>query len=380
MSKQHKREYQICTNCVMDTTDSKIVFDENGVCDHCNNFHNKILPNWQVNDASKAALESTFAKIKKYGKKKKYDCIIGLSGGLDSSYVVLLAKRYGLRPVIYSVDCGWNDKIADENIKKLVEYSGFDFVKEQVDKQQFMDFQLAFIKSQISSVDVQDIMIFSNLYKFSVKNKIKYILTGGNYSTENCREPIEWCGLGIDTKLIKDVRKKFGTKKWNKLRFIDIFKHKIYYKLFKGMKVIYPLNQVEYTKKGAIKELSEKTGWQPYKNKHFESTFTRFYEGYWLLEKFGFDKRRPHLSSLIVTGQMTRDEVLKVLKEPPYPEEDAMRDLEFICENLGVTKEEFLDLMKNENKSISDYKSREGLIRFGAWISKTLGKEKRNLR
>lgn len=375
-----KREYQVCTSCVMDTTDSKITFDENGVCDHCNNFFNKILPNWKIDDEALRSLEATFNKIKKYGRNKKYDCIIGLSGGRDSSYVLLLAKKYGLRPVIYSVDCGWNDKVADENMRKLVEYTGFDFVREEVDRQQFMDFQRAFIKSQIASIDVQDVMIFSNLYKFSVKNKIKYILTGGNYSTESCREPVEWCGLGVDTKLIKDIRKKFGTRKWNKLCFVDIFKHKIFYKLFKGMKVVYPLNQIQYTKQGAIDELAQTVGWTPYKNKHFESVFTRFYEGYWLLEKFGFDKRRAHFSSLILSNQMTRQEALDILREPPYPVAEAMRDLDYICKKLDMSKEEFFNLMQKENKSISDYKSRAKLIKFGAWISKTFGKEKRNLR
>ena len=380
MKKNIKREYQVCTNCVMDTSDSKIVFDSKGVCDHCNNFYTKILPNWHPDENSKKELESTFAKIKKTHAKKKYDCIIGVSGGVDSSYLVYLAKQYGLRPILYSVDVGWNDPVANENIRKLVEYSGFDFYVNKVDERQFMDFQLSFLKSQISNVDIQDFMIFSGLYSFAVKNKIKYILTGGNFSTESCREPVEWVGLGIDTKLVRDIRKKFSTIKWDKLSFVGIFKYKIFYKYFKGIKVVHPLNKIPYSKQLAIKTLREETGWQTYKNKHFESVFTRFFEGYWLIKKFGFDKRRAHFSSLILSGQLRREEALEILKEPPYPESEAQKDMEYIVKKIGISVEEFKNFMEQPNKTIADYKSSARLINLGAKVLKLFGKEKRNLR
>jgi N-acetyl sugar amidotransferase len=375
-----KREYQVCSNCVMDTSDSKIQFDSRGYCDHCNNFYNNILPNWHPDESSAKELEEIVEQIKTEGKNKKYDCIIGLSGGVDSSYLVYFAKeKLGLRPLAFSVDTGWNTDVANENIKRLVNGLNLDIHTVVVDWDEMKDLQLAFFKSQVPSQDIQDHAIFASLYNFAAKNGFKYVITGANHSTECIREPIEWAHVN-DLTQIKDIHSKFGTRPLRKLPMCGIFKYRLYYRYIKGMKIVQPLNLIPYIKEDAINELQERFGWERYKNKHFENVFTRFFEGYWLPKKFGYDKRRAHFSSLIVTGQLIREEALEILKHPPYPVEEAMQDMEFIANKLGVTKAEFEELMKGENKTYRDYKSEMFWIELAINIAKLVGMEKRNFR
>lgn len=376
-----KREYQVCSNCVMDTTDSQIKFDEKGMCDHCHNFYENILPSWHTDERGKAKLEKQVSEIKRKSKNKEYDCIIGLSGGVDSSYLAYYAKEVlGLRVLLYSVDTGWNLNVAVENVEKITKGLGLELCTEIINWSEMKDLQLAFFKSQVPYQDLpQDHIIFASLYNYAVKHKIKYVLTGGNYSTECVREPIEWVYQN-DLRMIKDIQKQFGTKKLNNLPFCSMFKYKIYYRFFKGMKVYRPLDLIPYTKEDAIKTLNEKFNWQPYANKHFESVFTRFYEGYWLVKKFGFDKRRAHFSSLILTKQLDRNKALEILKNPPYSETQAMEDLEYICKKLSISKDEFLNLMNQENKSYKDYKSSAKMISLAVKLARVLGIEKRQYR
>ncbi|MEG0730310.1 MAG: N-acetyl sugar amidotransferase [Cetobacterium sp.] len=375
------RKYQVCTNCVMDTTDSVIKFDEKGQCDHCKNYYENVLPNWHPDEIGKKHLDEIVSKIKEEGKGKEYDCIIGLSGGVDSSYLLCYAVEVlKLRPLVFAVDTGWNLNVAVQNIEKIVKGLNLDLYTEIVNWNEMKDLQLAFFKSQVPYQDLpQDHVIFAALYNHAVKNNIKYVLTGGNYSTECVREPLEWVYQN-DLVMIKDIHKKFGTKSLKTLPLCSMFKAHIYYKYIKGMKVIKPLDLIPYKKEEVISYLEKKFGWQRYANKHFESVFTRFYEGYWLIKKFGYDKRRAHFSSLVLTGQMTRDEALEKLSQPPYDEKLALQDLEYIAKKLGLTKEEFINLMNQENKTYKDYKSVDGLINLAVKISKKLGLEKRNFR
>jgi len=376
-----KRKYQVCTNCVMDTTDSLIKFDEKGICDHCNNFYNNIKPNWHPDEIGKSKLDAIIKKIKQDGRGKQYDCIIGLSGGVDSSYLAYYAKEVlGLRPLIFAVDTGWTLNVAVENIEKIMKGLGLDLYTEIIDWNEMKDLQLSYFKAQVPYQDTpQDHEIFASLYNYAAKHRIKYVLTGANYSTECVREPNEWVYVN-DLRQIKDIHKKFGTRPLKILPLCGMFKYRLYYRYFKGMKIIQPLNLISYKKEDAISLLEEKFGWQRYANKHFESIFTRFYEGYWLIKKFGYDKRRAHFSSLILTGQLTRVNALKKLAEPPYDENLAMQDLEYVAKKLGLSKEEFIELMHGENKTYRDYKSTAFLIKAAIRIAILVGFEKRQFR
>lgn len=375
------REYQVCTNCVMDTTDSKIIFDEKGMCDHCQNYYNNILPNWHPDEKGAQELGNILNQIKEAGKGNKYDCIVGLSGGVDSSYVAYMAKeKWGLRPLIYVVDTGWNLPVANENVNKIINTLGVDVYRDTIDFEQMADLQKAFFKAQVPYQDTpQDHCIFAALYNYASKTGIKYVLTGGNYSTECVREPNEWVHVN-DLRQIKDIHTKFGTKPIDKLPLCSMFKYRLYYRYFKGMQVIKPLDLIPYKKADVIRTLQEVFDWIPYKNKHYESIFTRFYEGYWLIKKFGYDKRKAHFSSLILTGQLDREEALRILKEPPYLEEQAMKDMEYIANKLDMKKEEFVALMNGENKTYKDYKSSLTIINGAIRLAQLAGMEKRNFR
>ncbi|MGQ7945274.1 N-acetyl sugar amidotransferase [Flavobacterium sp. WC2509] len=377
------RKYQICTKTIMDTSDPNIVFDENGESDYYHNFQNVILPNWHTDEKGYEELMREAAKIKKEGKGKDFDCIIGLSGGLDSSYVAYVAKEImGLRPLLYHVDAGWNTDKAVGNIEKLVNGLGIHLYTDVINWEEMKDLQLAFLRSQIVDQDLpQDYAFFSSLYKFAKKNKIKYVLTGGNYSTECCREPEEWGGFpGIDKILVKDIHTKFGKRELKTFPLVDILSYKIYYRYVLGMKVFKPLNLVPYIKKDAENLLEQKFGWERFQHKHHESRFTRFYEDYWMPRKFGFQKRRAHFSSLILTGQMTREEALERVSKPELSDDFLEKEFEYVANKLDLTKDELQTIFEGENKTFHDYKNKIKLIGFGAKIMMKLGLEKRLFR
>lgn len=377
----NNRKYQICKNCVMDTSDSKIVFDDNGVCEWCNDYKNNILPNWQSQLEDSDLLKRTAEQIKNKTRGCKYDCIIGLSGGVDSSYLCYVAKELmGLNPLVYVVDTGWNLNVAVENIEKIVKKLDLDMYTEVVDWSEMRDFQLAFFKSQVPYQDMpQDHVIFAGLYNYAVKNKIKYVLTGANNATECIRPPIEWVYMN-DLPFIKDIQKKFGTRKLKNIPMCGLLKYRIYYPVFKGMKRVAPLNMVDYDKEKAKKFLQEQFGWQPYENKHYENVFTRFYEGYYLPHKFGYDKRKVYFSNEILTGSMTREQALEELKQPPYSEKTMLEDKEYIAKKLGISVDEFDKIIDGENKTYRDYKNSYWLISLGTVVLRKLGIEKKKFR
>lgn len=371
------REYQICTNCVMDTTDSMIVFDEKGVCDHCNTFYGQTLPNWHTDERGLKDLDALVDKIRRVGKGKDFDCIIGMSGGIDSSYLTYIAKeQLGLRPLVFHVDAGWNSQEAVNNIEKLVDNLGLDLFTEVIDWAEMRDLQLAFFKSGVPHIDTpQDHAFFATMYKFAEQHKVTYILTGANLSTECIRNPIEWMYYQSDSIQLLDIHRKFGARPLVNFPVTSILRHKIYLPYIKGIKVVRPLNCVPYIKQDAINLLVEKFGWQPYPQKHFESRFTRFYEGYWLPMKFGYDTRRVQFSSLIVTGQMTRDEALTKLMQPAHDESTIVQDFEYIATKLGISMAELQVYMNAPNRTYRDYKSQEGIYTLGAKVMKALGLE-----
>lgn len=372
------RDYQICTNCVMDTTDSAIDFDTNGVCDHCTRFYRDVVPNWHTDERGKGTLRKIVDKIKSDGRKRDFDCITGLSGGADSSYMLhVMVKEFGLRPLVFHVDGGWNSQIAVHNIETLIDGLGLDLYTEVIDWKEMRDFQLSYFKAGVPNIDIpQDHAFIATLYDFADKYKIRHILNGGNFSTECVRNPLEWVYYGTDMAQIRDIRRRFGTRPLDTYPFSSVLRHKIFLRYVRRIQIVKPLNYMPYIKEKAMQVLADAYGWQPYPQKHFESRFTKFYEGYWLPKKFGYDTRKVQYSSLILTGQMSRDEALEKLSKPGLDEAEAAQEFEYIAKKLGITVEELQGYLDAPNKTHRDYKNNEWMFIWGANVMKWLGLER----
>lgn len=373
-----------CQVCIMDSSDPSITFDDMGVCCYCLNYRFSIQKNWSKDLYNIPAMNQISSQISFHSSESEFNCIIGLSGGLDSSYAALIAKeKLGLRPLLLHVDAGWNSDQAVGNIEKLVDGLGLDLYTEVVNWQDVKRMQVAFLKSGIPDQDlVQDAAFFSCLYRFARKNKIKHIITGSNFSTECCREPEEWGGyLGIDRTLFSDIWRQCGDGKPNdNFPLIDILVYKLWYQKVLGMKIHHPLNCVPYVKKEAEDELERRFGWQRFKHKHHESRFTRFYEDYWLPRRFGYDKRRAHFSSLIMTGQMTREQALDRISRPEMDENFLRQEFEYVAHKLDLTVNELQKLFDMPKKTFRNYKNKRDLIGLGANIMRKIGLEKRYFR
>lgn len=376
--KEKQEKYQICSNCVMDTSDPNIYFDEKGVCDHCHDFENTIKPNWHTDERGEQNLKRIVTKIKNTGKNMEFDCILGLSGGVDSSYMLHLAiKEFGLRPLVFHVDGGWNSELAVHNINVLVDKLGVDLYTEVINWEEMKDFQLAFFKSGLPHLDIpQDHAFVATLYNFADKHRIKYILNGGNFSTECVQYPMEWFYYGTDMVHINDIIRKYGTVKMQTYPFSSVFRHKIFLKFIKGVHVVKLLNYKPFIKSEAISLLEKEYGWKAYPQKHFESRFTKFYESYWLPERFGYDTRKVQFSSLILTGQMTRAEALEKLSKPAYNPETISDEFNYIATKLGITSDELNNYFNMPKKYYWDYKNQQNIFRFGAKVMHILGMEK----
>ena len=378
----NRSQYRVCTNCIMDTSDSNITFDSRGWCDYCNNYHQNIVPNWHTDERGAKRIAEQVAQIKHDGIGRDHDCLIGISGGVDSSYVTYLAKaKFGLRPLLFHVDAGWNSQQAVNNIEKLVDGLGLDLHTEVVNWEEMKDLQLAFFKSQVPHIDTpQDHAFFASLYNFAAKNKFKYILTGANYSTECVREPLEWHYHASDLRQLKDIHQRFGKRPLKTFPTADIFTYKLYYRFIKGVRIVKPLNEVPFNKEEAMQELVDKFGWQKYAHKHYESRFTRFYEGYWLPTKFGYDKRRAHFSSLILTGQLTRADALERIAKTAYNADNLAEDFEYIATKLDLSVPELQHIMDGENKSYRDYHNAMPMIELGTKVLRAVGVQRAIIR
>jgi N-acetyl sugar amidotransferase len=367
----------------MDTSDPYIRFDATGRCDYCENFDNAIQPNWHTGAVGASALQAMAERIRADGKGRDFDCIIGLSGGLDSSFAAYIAKeKMGLRPLLFHVDAGWNTDQAVGNIEKLVDGLGLDLFTEVVNWDEMKRLQVAFLRSGIPDQDlVQDAAFFSGMYRFARQNRLKHIITGSNFSTECCREPEEWGGyLGIDKRLFGDIWRQFGEGELKSFPLTDILVYKVLYQKVLGMQVHHPLNLVPYVKKNAEDELERRFGWQRFQHKHHESRFTRFYEDFWLPRRFGYEKRRAHFSSLVMTGQMTRAEALERISRPEMPEHFLTQEFEYVAHKLDLTVQELQGIFEGPKRTYRDYKNKRKLIGLGTNALRWLGIEKRHFR
>lgn len=370
--------YQVCANCVMDTTDSAITFDKLGVCDHCRDFEQNVKPNWHTDERGRAQLATIIEQVRTAGKGRDFDCILGLSGGLDSSYMLhLLVQEFGLRPLVFHVDGGWNSDLAVNNIQMLIDKLGLDLFTEVIDWEDMRDFQLAYFKSGMPGIDIpQDHAFVATLYKFANKHNVKYIMNGGNISTECVRNPLDWLYYGTDMWLINDVRKRFCTRPLTNYPFSSIFFHKVYLRYVRKIKVVRPLDYMPYSKALAINTLRDEYGWRAYPQKHFESRFTKFFEGYWMPTRFGFDTRKVQYSSLILTGQMSRDEALEQLKVPAYDPDTIDDEFAYVAKKLRISLEELRRYHAMPLKSHRDYQNQEALFNLGAKALRAVGIER----
>jgi len=352
-----EKPYQICTRCVMDTTDPDIVFDNNGICNHCTNAIERLKqpPYGLPPPKKKEALNQLIAKIKTVGKDKKYDCLIGLSGGVDSSYVAYLVIKWGLRPLAVHLDNRWNSQEGEKNIENICKILGIELYKNVLDWEEFKDLQLAFLKASTPDSEIPtDNIICETLYRIANKYGIKYILSGVNITSESIM-PFMWSVGHNDKKYIKAIHKQFGRKKKLTIPILSIYKM-YYYQKVKGIKWEATLNYVDYDKEKAKEILKQNLKWQDYGRKHGESIYTRIFQEYILPEKFGYDKRRAHFSSLIVANQLTREEALEKIQEPLYTNEAELKnDIDFFCNKLGISQSEFGKIMTTPTKTIKDY-------------------------
>ena len=367
----------ICTRCVMDTSDSLIEFDDHGVCDHCKVYDDKILPIWKKGKGRSDELSSIVNSIKKSRRDKDFDCILGMSGGVDSSYLLyLVTKKLGLRPLVFHVDAGWNSQIAVNNIERLVDGLGLDLYTDVINWEEMKSLQRSYFKSGVPHIDTpQDHSFFATMYKFASKHKIKNIITGGNYSTECVRNPKEWMYHQSDSLQLRDIHKKNDGLPLKTYPLTNVLWHKLYLPFFKGIKLHRLLDYMEYDKEQATQFLVDNYNFQRYPQKHFESRFTRFYESYWLPKKFGYDTRKVQYSSLILTDQMSRNEALEALRAPAYDQDTIHLEFEYIASKLEMSKEELTECFNVPNKTYKDYANQEHLYELGSKVLRFFSKE-----
>lgn len=347
--------YQVCTRCVMDTSDPEITFDDSGICNHCHEFDNITSKGWFPNESGKSKLHSMINHIKSEGTGLPYDCILGLSGGIDSSYLAIKAKEWGLRTLIFHVDGGWNRELAVANIDKIINYTKFDLDTHIVNWEEMRDLQLSYLKAGLANQDVpQDHVFVAALYHYANRHGIRIILSGGNIATESIF-PKSWMGNQMDSTNLLAVHRMYGNIPLKTYSTISFFDYYFFYPFIRRMRVLRPLNFLPYNKEQAIKELEDRIGWCNYGRKHGESHFTKLFQNHYLPTKFGFDKRRPHLSSLIVTGQLSRESALDILSQPLYNQNELNNDIDYFCNKMEISRDDFDTLMTSPINKYTDF-------------------------
>ena len=346
--------YRICNRCVMDTSDSQIQFDGHGICNHCKSAERILIHMKEQKEDFN--LNQYIDRIKQQGNGKQYDCIIGISGGVDSCYCIYLAKQYGLRPLAVHFDNGWNSELAVQNIRVLLEKLDVDLYTYVVNWQEFRDLQLSFLRASTPDSEIPtDHMIQPILSMVAHKYGIHSVWVGCNQASESIL-PDTWSHGHRDWKYIKAVHDRFGTKKFKTYPHFNRM-DMLYFNLYTEWFSI--LDYIDYDKEKAKEFLMKEFGWRDYGGKHYESFYTKFYQTYILPIKFGFDKRRMHCSSLIMAGQMTRDEALRILDTPAYDKATIERDIDYFTEKMEISREEFDRIMGVPPESFWDYPNYE---------------------
>lgn len=344
---------QICKKCVMDTTDPEIVFDENGVCNYCRNYEERKIMFVPAVAEKHKRLQSMIEFCTKKGKGKKYDCIIGVSGGVDSTYVAYKVKELGLRPLAIHLDNGWDAELAVSNIHNVLKKLDIELYTYVLDWEEFRSLQVAFLKASTPDSEIPTDHAISALLKdFATKEDVPIIL-GTNYSSESIL-PRTWSQGHMDWGYIKKVNRLFGNNKLKDFPHYSIYK-RIYWNRIKRLKIFSLLDYIEYDKEKAKKYLIEKLGWRDYGGKHHESIYTKFFQAYILPTKFGFDKRRAHLTSLILAGQITREAALKEIEKPLYDEKGLQEHLVYVPKKLGLTSKEFEEIMNTPPRKYEEF-------------------------
>lgn len=341
----------------MDTTDPDIWFDEAGVSSHALTFDKSIAPILKPAQAGERLgdLAKLVEQIKSAGKKKSYDCVVGVSGGVDSTYLLLQAVRLGLRPLAVHFDSGWNSELAVGNIHNLVTSLGVDLYTHVADWREMRDLQLSFLKASVANADTPTDHAFTWVaYSQAARYGVKYILSGSNYASESIL-PEAWGYNADDARHVRGIQRKFGKVRLKTYPVMGLFRRHIWYPLIRGVKTVKPLNYMPYFYSDAKKDIAESVGWRDYGGKHYESVFTRYFQGYYLPHKFGFDKRLAHYSSLILSDQMSRTEALSLMESANYPEDLRKQDHEFIAKKLGISPAALDQLCDAEGVDFSKY-------------------------
>jgi N-acetyl sugar amidotransferase len=358
------KAHKACTRCIMDSVaDRGITFDGEGLCHHCQRYDELVSARRLRGDAGREALRTLVERIKASGRGHEYDCIVGVSGGVDSTYVAWLVKQHGLRPLAVHFDNGWNSELATRNIERVLRNLGIDLHTHVVDWEEFRDLQLAFLRASTPDGEIPtDHAIGALLWKQAASRGIKYIISGMNFATESISVP-DWSYGHSDWRFIKDVHRRFGSIKLKTYPHFSL-SYLFYANVVRGVRIVSILNYVDYDKEQAMKLLREQLGWKDYGGKHHESIYTRFYQGYILPRKFGVDKRYGHLSDLINAGQLSRVQALAEMRRPPYAEELQQQDLAYVLKKLRLSAERFEEIMRAPVKSFRDYRNQYGAVQF----------------
>jgi len=370
-------EPQRCSRAVLDQSFPGISFAPSGQAEQVRFFESKVKPKWLESESNDAELKKVLGRIQRKAGDSEYDSILGLSGGLDSSYMLHLAvKELGLRPLVFHVDGGWNTETAVQNIRALVDGLSLDLYTEVIEWDEMRRLQLAWFRAGVPHLDIpQDHAFVATLYRYAEKFGIRTILNGGNLATEGLRNPLKYFYYGTDMRHIRDVIGRTNAGKFDSFPFSPVLRHKLQLRFLKGIEVVKPLNLLRFRKFEAEKVLNAEYGWVPYAQKHFESRFTRFYEGHWLPKRFGFDPRTVQLSSLIVTDQISREDALEQLSIPALDDRDVARETAFVASKLGIQESELQDYFEMPQKYYWDFKNSLAMFDMGARVLQLFGNE-----